>query len=88
MKVLRCLAPALAIVDEIDTAFTERSAAGIQAAAHKLKSSSRAIGANALADLCERLEAAGKAEDWEAIEASYPTLAQAVVAVKAHIEAL
>ena len=80
--------PALDIVAEIDTAWDGRSAAGIGAAAHKLKSASRAIGADALADLCERLEAAGKGEDWDAIEADYPSLASSMVAVKAHIDAL
>ena len=34
---------------------------------HALKSSSRIIGANALADWAERLEAAGNAGDWESI---------------------
>jgi PAS domain S-box-containing protein len=80
--------PALDIVAEIDAAWDGRSAAGIGAAAHKLKSASRAIGADALADLCERLETAGKAEDWGAIEADYPSLASSMVAVKAHIDAL
>jgi CheY-like chemotaxis protein len=80
--------PALGIVAEIDAAWDSRSATGIGAAAHKLKSASRAIGADALADLCERLEVAGKSEDWAAIEADYPTLAPSMTAVQAHIEAL
>jgi PAS domain S-box-containing protein len=80
--------PALEIVAEIDAAYAAHSAADITAAAHKLKSASRAIGADSLADLCESLEAAGKADDWDTIEADYPALAAAVEAVKAHIEAL
>jgi CheY-like chemotaxis protein/HPt (histidine-containing phosphotransfer) domain-containing protein len=82
------VAPALDIVEEIDAAYGETSAAEVAAAAHKLKSASRAIGAEALADLCDCLEAAGKAGDWEAIEANYPALAPAMTAVRAHIEAL
>ncbi len=82
------VAPALGIVGEIDAAYGEHSAAGIGAAAHKLKSASRAVGADSLADLCERLEAAGKAEDWDSINGDYPALAPAMAAVKAHIEAL
>ena len=80
--------PALDIVAEIDAAYGETSASAVAAAAHKLKSASRAIGADTLADLCESLETAGKAGDWEAIEAGYPALAPAMTAVRAHIEAL
>ena len=80
--------PALDIIAEIDAAYSAQLPAGIVAAAHKLKSASRSIGAEALADLCERLEAAGKAVDWDAIEADYADLAPAMAAVKAHIETL
>ena len=51
--------PARNIVCEIEEAYEAKPAAGVGAAAHKLKSSSRAVGANALADLCAELEAAG-----------------------------
>lgn len=34
---------------------------------HKLKSSSRMVGANALADFCQQLEQAGKKSDWQLI---------------------
>ena len=80
--------PALDIVAEIDAAYAAHSATSVGAAAHKLKSASRSIGANALADLCERLEAAGKADDWDAVEADYPALAAAMEAVKSYIESL
>jgi len=36
--------------------------------AHKLKSSARAVGAYELADLCEILETAGKAGEWDEID--------------------
>jgi PAS domain S-box-containing protein len=80
--------PALDIVAEIDAAYAAHSATSVGAAAHKLKSASRSIGANALADLCERLEAAGKADDWDAIEADYADLAPSMAEVKAHIDGL
>jgi HPt (histidine-containing phosphotransfer) domain-containing protein len=80
--------PAREIVAEIDAAVATRSITAVGAAAHKLKSASRAIGADTLADLCERLEHAGKADDWEGIEAEYPALAPAMAAVSAYIEAL
>jgi HPt (histidine-containing phosphotransfer) domain-containing protein len=82
------LEPAMAVVAELDAAYGERSAARIAAGAHKLKSASRAIGADTLADLCERLEAAGKADDWPTVEVDHRALAPAMEAVKAHIEAL
>ena len=52
------LTPAMAIMAEIDAAWNEHSAADVVAAAHKLKSASRAIGADALDEICERREGA------------------------------
>ena len=66
--------PAWQIVGEIESALEERDAKQIGASGHKLKSSSRAVGANALSDLCLALETAGKAEDWPAIEDVAPRL--------------
>ena len=80
--------PSNAIVQDIEDAFSTRSAAGVAAGAHKLKSSARAIGANALADLCQTLEAAGKAEDWDAITASVPSLNERMQEVSNHIDVL
>ena len=57
------------IVKEIHEAYDKRRTEDIGAAGHKLKSSSRAVGANALADLCLRLETAGKEGHWDEIEA-------------------
>ncbi len=82
------LGPAQDTVAEIDTAFSAHDAAAIGAAAHKLKSSSRAIGANDLADLCLELEKAGKGDDWPVIEARYPALAGNLQRVTAFIDAL
>ncbi|MDX2504477.1 MAG: Hpt domain-containing protein [Gammaproteobacteria bacterium] len=42
--------------------------------AHKLKSSARLVGANALADLCLALEVAGKSIDWSEIDSLMPEL--------------
>ncbi len=79
--------PARATVGEIDTAFQSRDAAGLGAAAHKLKSSSRSVGAETLADLCAELEKAGKSGDWDSIENGHPKLASAIDAVTSEIEA-
>jgi CheY-like chemotaxis protein/HPt (histidine-containing phosphotransfer) domain-containing protein len=81
------VAPTQSIVQEIDIAFEARDAQAISAAAHKLKSSSRSVGANALADLCIDLEKAGKSDDWGRIEIEYPKLASAIEAVTKAIKA-
>ncbi len=56
-------------VREIEAAYSRRSAKGVGALAHKVKSSARTVGANALADRCEALEQAGNTENWEQIDA-------------------
>ena len=64
---LEFVEPARANVAEILAAVERRSAADVGAAAHKMKSSSRAIGAEALADLCQRLETLGQAGEMSEI---------------------
>ncbi|MFC1673743.1 ATP-binding protein [Pseudomonadota bacterium] len=81
------VAPAQAIVEEIDVAFNNKDAKAIGAAAHKLKSSSRSVGAEKLANLCADLEQAGKADDWNGVKSRYPELAPAMSAVAQAIEA-
>ena len=44
-------------------------AAGIASAAHRLKSSSHEVGAIRLAELCKELEALGRAEDLDQVDA-------------------
>ncbi len=82
------VAPAGNIVAELHGAFGNRDAAAVGAAAHKLKSASRAIGATALADLGQVLEKAGKDGDWTVIEANMPPLAGLFEHVTAHIRSL
>jgi HPt (histidine-containing phosphotransfer) domain-containing protein len=66
--------PSRKIIVEMNSAFVTHSAVGIKNAAHKLKSSARTIGANALADLCVLLEDAGKKGDWSVIASNYPLI--------------
>jgi len=80
--------PSQEIVEDIDKAFLEHSAADLAAAAHKLKSSSRAVGANELADICYTLETAGKSENWDEINEAAPKLPGAMKGVVAYIERL
>ncbi|NQU44795.1 Hpt domain-containing protein, partial [bacterium] len=71
----------------IDTAFAAHDTGAIGATADKLKSSSRSVGADILADLCAVLEQSGKADDWAEVESQYPRLAPAFEAVMDAIEA-
>jgi len=82
------VAPARAIQTDLEAAFAAEDTAAVAAAAHKLKSSSRAVGAMALADLCQDLEAAGKSGDYQALQARHGELAGLVTQVTAAIEHL
>jgi len=80
--------PATSNIGEIEAAFIERSADGVAKAAHKLKSSARSVGANDLADLCQILETAGKAEDWDEIDEAAPRLPDIIEKVVKYIQNL
>ena len=81
------LASAWDTVDSIETAITRRAPIEVGALSHDLKSSSRAVGANDLSDLCLLLERAGKTEDWTAIEEHGPRLRGRMMAVANFAEA-
>ena len=81
------IAPAWATIAEIETAFKNRNAEDVGALGHKLKSSSRSIGAGALSDTCEALETAAKAENWEVIEDAAPKLRGFMQEVEEYIAA-
>jgi len=66
--------PARDIAAEITAGFEAGDTGAVGAAAHKLKSAARSVGALALADLSEALEAAGKGGDGAAVEALMPGL--------------
>ena len=67
-------ATSVEIVKEIEDAYANRDAVAIDDAAHKLKTSSRIIGANTFADLCSELEIAGKDGDWATIDQLLPKM--------------
>ena len=73
-------------VQEIDDAIAASSTQQVGELGHKLKSSARTIGANALADLCQELEVAGKGDDREKTEALHLHLGDRFNEVKACIE--
>ena len=80
--------PASSNVEQINVAYAERSAKGIADAAHKLKSSSRSIGANELADLCQTLEDAGNIKNWDVINQAAPLLPSIIQEVIDYIRAI
>ena len=82
------LAPSAANAEEIIAAAKNRSAPEVGAAAHKLKSSSRSVGAIDLAELCQVLEQAGNAADWDVIDEAVPRLPQIMSDVSDYIKAL
>jgi CheY-like chemotaxis protein/HPt (histidine-containing phosphotransfer) domain-containing protein len=82
------IAPSLDIVKELQGGHTRRDAKEVQMAAHKLKSSSRSIGANALADLCYTLETAGVDDDFDTIDARISDLDKLMAEVIDFIERL
>ena len=80
--------PAQDIADEVDAAYDGHDAAAVAGAGHKLKSSARIVGADALADLCSELESAGKQDDWDTIDARVAPFREELARVLHHIEAL
>ena len=82
------VSPATAIAEEVREAWAAGSVADVRGAAHKLKSSSRAIGANPLADLCEALEMAARSENLAEIDELAPRLPNLLEKVVDYITAL
>ena len=80
--------PARDMAADIKAGFDASDAAAVGAAAHKLKSAARSIGANALADLSETLEKSGKSGDWTTVVETIPDLDPLVKDVLNYIDSL
>jgi PAS domain S-box-containing protein len=80
--------PTEATITELRTAWESRNAPDVKGAAHKLKSSSRSVGANELADTCQALEVAGETADWATIDELAAKLEPLYADVKSYINAL
>ncbi|MDO8436891.1 MAG: PAS domain S-box protein [Nitrosomonadaceae bacterium] len=76
------------IAVELRTAYQAGQTAAVGAAAHKLKSSARSVGALALGELCAQMEQAGKAGDTAALTALLPRFETELAAVDKYIAAL
>lgn len=62
-------------VNDEDAVLLQRAVDGVDipqiaSVSHRIEGASRSIGANALADVCKRLEHAGRSNDWKAIQAN------------------
>ena len=82
------LSAARKAADELRDACGSGDYKRVSAVAHKLKSSSRSVGAIALGDFCAELENAGKAEHAATIEQCWYRVEAAVIAVETHIFSL
>jgi PAS domain S-box-containing protein len=74
------------IAEELRIACESGRATAASEAAHKLKSSSRAVGALALGDLCAEMEEAGKAGDREALTVLLSIFDQEFANVEGYLE--
>jgi len=72
---------------DIQMAFAWRNQDRMAGHAHKLKSSSRGMGANKLADLCHVIEIASKENRWDDIDKAVPRLQTNAKQVEAFVEA-
>jgi len=63
-----------ATIDEINIAIDDKDSKQLQFVAHRLKSSARSMGGNALGDCCEQLEESAKSQSWENIAILRETL--------------
>jgi two-component system sensor histidine kinase/response regulator len=76
------------IAVELRTAFQLGQAAAVSAAAHKLKSSARSVGALVLGELCAEMEQAGKVGDTEALAVLLPRFEAEMVVVDEYLGSL
>jgi HPt (histidine-containing phosphotransfer) domain-containing protein len=70
------------IVTELRAAYAQGNMATVGAAAHKLKSSARSVGALALGELCAAMEQAGKAGEDGALAVLLPRFEQELTNVE------
>ncbi len=76
------------IAAELRAACQVGQTAAVSAAAHKLKSSARSVGALALGELCAEMEQAGKAGDTEALAVLLPRFEAEMAAVDEYLGSL
>ncbi|MFI4988820.1 MAG: Hpt domain-containing protein, partial [Alphaproteobacteria bacterium] len=67
-------------------ALDTRNIAALTRASHRVKGASRMVGATPLAEVCERIERAGHANDWEAIAADRAALLRELERLNDYLE--
>jgi len=67
--------------DQLRTAYRDKQSASVGSIAHKLKSSSRSVGAMKLGEVCEALEHAGKNNDRDKLDELMPQFEAALASV-------
>jgi HPt (histidine-containing phosphotransfer) domain-containing protein len=72
----------------VDRAFETRDAALMIHAAHRMKGATHSIGANAVAEVCGRLEAAARAGDWEAVSSNEEAFRREARRLDAYLDSL
>ena len=75
-------------VAQLARAFELRDPASVFHAAHRIKGAAKAIGAIALAEVCGRLEAAGRANDWGGIAADQDAFHREAARLNTYLERL
>lgn len=75
-------------ISVLDDAYANRSAHSLRNAAHRLRSSALAVGANQLAGLCREAETFGRDENWQQLSVSYPVLQDAITALMQDVKDL
>ncbi len=75
-------------LDELKGALDIQSAEGVKNLAHKLKSSSRTVGAEPLAIICESLQQVAPSKEWDHIQGLSVQLREALNEVLVCIRAL
>ena len=73
---------------ELESAVEAQRIEDVTRWAHRIKGAARTVGATAFADACERMERAGRKNDWEAVAQSVGTFRAELARLDAHIGAL
>lgn len=79
---------AQAIHDQLHMAYQQHQLDQVKAAAHKLKSSARSVGAQILGEYCENIEQAAKNHDEERVASLLPLFDAELQAVKHYLETI
>ncbi len=69
-------------------ALANRDAAAVTRSSHRIKGAGRMVGAKVLASICEKIEQAGQAGDWDAIAAQGEVLDRELDRVYAYLGTL